>query len=235
MAVVALLAQGTPQNPSPMSDSTWPHPRVIRYDVPGCGALSTVTLYISDRFKPRGQIDLVVHFHGAPGDRASCPERERADGARHRAAGLGSRVYADAFADAAMFTRLLDEAASDSVSSRGDRSNRPITLSSLAPATARCAPSSRTSSCSTRQRRHPARQPARVVRDRGRFVGTAPQGSAVNEASLDVFTRLAAEAAAGRKRFWVTHSEVYPGTYASTTGHRRRPARLADSCRVGPC
>ncbi len=32
-----------------------------------------------------------------------------------------------------------------------------------------------------------------------------------------MFTRLATEAAAGRTRFWVTHSEVYPGTYASTT------------------
>lgn len=34
---------------------------------------------------------------------------------------------------------------------------------------------------------------------------------AVKVADLDVFTRLAADAAAGRKRFWVTHSEVYPG------------------------
>jgi hypothetical protein len=34
---------------------------------------------------------------------------------------------------------------------------------------------------------------------------------------LDVFLRFAADAARGRKRLWVTHSEVYPGTYASTT------------------
>ena len=40
---------------------------------------------------------------------------------------------------------------------------------------------------------------------------------AVNVSDLDAFTRFAADAAAGRKRFWVTHSEVYPGTYASTT------------------
>ena len=40
---------------------------------------------------------------------------------------------------------------------------------------------------------------------------------AVEVEDLGAFTRLAAEAAAGRTRFWVTHSEVYPGTYASTT------------------
>ena len=34
---------------------------------------------------------------------------------------------------------------------------------------------------------------------------------------LEVFVRFAAAAAAGRKQMWVTHSEVFPGTYASTT------------------
>jgi len=34
---------------------------------------------------------------------------------------------------------------------------------------------------------------------------------------LDVFLRFARDATSGRKRMWVTHSEVFPGTYASTT------------------
>jgi len=34
---------------------------------------------------------------------------------------------------------------------------------------------------------------------------------------LDVFVRFAADAVAGEKQMWVTHSEVFPGTYASTT------------------
>jgi hypothetical protein len=40
---------------------------------------------------------------------------------------------------------------------------------------------------------------------------------AVDTSSLAPFFAFAREAAAGRKRLWITHSEVYPGTYASTT------------------
>jgi hypothetical protein len=39
----------------------------------------------------------------------------------------------------------------------------------------------------------------------------------VDPTGLEPFVRLAADAAGGRKRFWITHSEVFPGTYASTT------------------
>ena len=39
----------------------------------------------------------------------------------------------------------------------------------------------------------------------------------VDLGSLEPFLLFAEEAAAGRKRMRVTHSEVYPGTYASTT------------------
>jgi hypothetical protein len=40
---------------------------------------------------------------------------------------------------------------------------------------------------------------------------------AVDASTLEVFLKLASDASAGRKRFTVMHSEVYPGTYASTT------------------
>lgn len=36
-------------------------------------------------------------------------------------------------------------------------------------------------------------------------------------ADVDAFTRLAADAVAGRKQFLILHSEVFPGTYAGTT------------------
>ena len=35
--------------------------------------------------------------------------------------------------------------------------------------------------------------------------------------SLEILARFAEDAAHGHKRLWVTHSEVYPGTFASTT------------------
>ena len=42
-------------------------------------------------------------------------------------------------------------------------------------------------------------------------------GGVVNAADLDSFVKFAREAVAGRKTFVFTHSEIFPGTYASTT------------------
>src|SRR3989442_11775564 len=42
-------------------------------------------------------------------------------------------------------------------------------------------------------------------------------GGAIDRAGLEAFISLAREAVAGRKSFVVTHSEIFPGTYASTT------------------
>src|SRR4030095_12022326 len=39
----------------------------------------------------------------------------------------------------------------------------------------------------------------------------------VDPAGVAAFVSFATEAAANRNRLWITHSEVYPGTYASTT------------------
>jgi hypothetical protein len=39
----------------------------------------------------------------------------------------------------------------------------------------------------------------------------------VDSTGLAAFVSFAADAVANRKRLWITHSEVYPGTYASTT------------------
>jgi hypothetical protein len=55
----------------------------------------------------------------------------------------------------------------------------------------------------------------------------------VLSADIDAFAKLALDAVAGRKQFVILHSEVFPGTYASTTetadavlrglGLKRRP------------
>jgi hypothetical protein len=43
------------------------------------------------------------------------------------------------------------------------------------------------------------------------------EGGAIDATGLDSFIAFAKEAAAGRKSFVFTHSEIFPGTYASTT------------------
>ena len=43
------------------------------------------------------------------------------------------------------------------------------------------------------------------------------KGGALDERNLEVFVRFARAAMRGEKRFVVTHSEIFPGTFASTT------------------
>src|SRR5688572_18456567 len=99
------------QNPSPMSESTRPHPRVARYEAPGRRAtLSIGTLYLPPGFKAARPFPLLVHFHGAP-----WLIEHHVHGRWPAAAlvtvqiGSGSRVYAEAFADPARFAALLEE------------------------------------------------------------------------------------------------------------------------------
>jgi hypothetical protein len=44
-----------------------------------------------------------------------------------------------------------------------------------------------------------------------------PQESQLDEADLDAWLAFGREAIAGRKRLLITHSEIFPGTFASTT------------------
>src|SRR5713101_7397170 len=56
-----------PQNPSPMVDSTRPHPRMTKQEVAGQRfSLSVGTLYLAPGWRHRPKVPLIVHFHGAP-------------------------------------------------------------------------------------------------------------------------------------------------------------------------
>src|SRR5262249_24222731 len=44
-----------------------------------------------------------------------------------------------------------------------------------------------------------------------------PKESKLEEENLRVFVKLARDAADGKKQFLVTHTEIFPGTFASTT------------------
>jgi hypothetical protein len=218
-ALVVFLAQMTPQHPSPMSDTTRPHPRVDRYDVPGRrSALSVGSVYISPDFDPGAPRPLVVHLHGAPW-LLEHHVRERAPQAVLLTVQLGggSRIYADTFAGPERFSALVTEASARVSELAGRRVElQSITLSSFSAGYGGVR-------SILRHREQYARVDAVVLADslHASYVGdSAPARSAdlpVDESGLDVFKEFAADAASGRKRFRVTHSEVYPGTYASTT------------------
>jgi len=232
-------AQAAAQNPSPMSDSTRPHPRVERYDVPGRRApLSLGTLYISPAFDASRPHVLLLHFHGAPW-LVEHHVRERLPQAALVTVqiGSGSRVYADAFADAPRFGALLDEVDSRLRELTGRApSRRSIALSSFSAGYGAIR-------SILSQPDHARRVDVVLLADslHASYTGDAAAPRAadlpVDQATLEPFLTFADEAAAGRKTLWVTHSEVYPGTYASTTetadallrraGLARRPALKA--------
>ncbi len=111
LVLLVVLAQASAQNPSPMSDSTRPHTRVERYEVPGRrAALSLGTLYVPPSFDPARPFLLIVHFHGAPWlVEHHVRERQPQAALITVQIGAGSRVYAEAFGDPARFATLLAE------------------------------------------------------------------------------------------------------------------------------
>ncbi len=173
---------------------------------------------------------LVMHFHGTPW----LIEHHIAKAVPHAALvtvnlGAGSGRYAAPFADAAKFSALLDEAADATARITGRRPTwSSVTLTSFSAGYGAVRAILSTPDTA-------ARVNAVILLDslHASYViegdPSAPRSKdpAVNVSDLDAFTRFAADAAAGRKRFWVTHSEVYPGTYASTTDTARCVARVA--------
>lgn len=179
---------------------------------------------------------LMVHFHGAPW----LIEHHIATAAPRAALvtvnlGAGSSRYAAPFADETRFATLLDEAADAAARVLGRRPTwSSVTLTSwsagygaIRAILARPEASARVRAVILLDSLH-----ASYIVD-GEPAAPRAKDPTVKTSDIEVFTRLASEAAAGRVRFWVTHSEVYPGTYASTTdtadallaslGLRRRP------------
>jgi hypothetical protein len=115
--VMRVEAQQAAQNPSPMTDTTRPHPRIEKVEVTGrrteLAALKGAVLFAGPRINPDKAVPLIIHFHGV----SWLMEYHIA---RHfpKAAlitvnlGSGSRVYGTPFADPEMFQKLIDEAKS---------------------------------------------------------------------------------------------------------------------------
>jgi hypothetical protein len=204
-----------------MSDTTRPHPRSPESPAPGKRLTMPLgQLFLSDRFPSREQAPLIVHFHGEP----RLIEQHIARSAPTAALlainlGAGSSRYADTFIDPARFRILLDQAASGVGTITGRRPVwSSITLTSFSAG-------------------YGAVRAILQVPDNAALVNnvlladsmhasyvtegdvSAPRAAdlPVDPAGVAAFVSFAADAVANRKRFWITHSEVYPGTYASTT------------------
>lgn len=200
------------QNPSPMTETVRRHERVEKTEIKGQRwTLSIGTLLLPETARVRDTIPLYIHFHGAPWlAEWSVNQHERHAAIITAQLGSGSGVYAQPFKNQAKFTELLDEAAKALSPDRPVRFH-PVVLSGW---------SAGYGAIREILRNHDnwSRIDAVLLED-GIHTSYVPDGQPgpLDPAGLQPFIDFAREAIAGRKTFLITHSEIYPGTFASTT------------------
>jgi hypothetical protein len=205
LALGAARAQ-QPQNPSPMVEHTRAHLRLKEQSPPGRReALEPGTLFIPARTRPT---TLLFFFHGG----TWLPEVAAAR--NHMAvvtvqAGNGSGSYTRLFTDPARFPALLGEAE--------QKAHLHFTRVILGGWSAGCGAV-----------RQILRSPAAYARTSAILLidgvhtdydggHPGPLESKLDGDNLDIWLKFFRDAIARRKAAIVTHSEIFPGTYASTT------------------
>ena len=195
-----------------MAESSRAHKRLTKIDVPGKRIdLSSGTLLIPNTARIQRTMPLYIHFHGAP-----WVAEQSINAFNPRAAiitfniGAGSGVYSRAFHEPVRFEQLLQEAAK-AIDPNHPPEFRPIVLSSF---------SAGYGAIREILKNHDNwKYFNRVVLADSLHTGYIPDGAPgpLDPAPLQPFLEFAREAAAGRKILVVTHSEIFPGTFASTT------------------
>lgn len=204
------------QNPSPMIEKTRSHDRIGRGKAQGRVIQldhlfdTAPTLFVRDELADRESLDVLVHFHGAPEVPIEATEMAGAAVALIVVnLGSGSRAYEQPFAGTDAFHRLLGVAADTlgkdfghiylSAFSAGYGAVRALLSDNDAP------------------------QIEGVLLLDGLHTSYIPDGMPIADGGridttlLAPFLEFAKQAAAGEKTFVFTHSEVFPGTFASTT------------------
>lgn len=191
------------QNPSPMVEHTRAHQRLREETLAGRReALEVGTLFIPAGLKIKSRIPLFIHFHGGTWLPEVAASRVGGTAVISAQLGSGSGVYAKPFGDPKLFAKLIAEAETKAHVTFG-----PITLTSW--------------SAGYGAVREILKIPANYARVDGVLLidgmHTGYVDGRPDPEGLATFLQFARDAAAGRKRMIVTHSEIFPGTYASTT------------------
>lgn len=209
------------QFPSPMVDYIRRHERIENKDVPGVSivlkdALSKpVEVYFSDKSNESGPMDLLIHFRGS----SYVPKHAVYD-SNHPLLlavvnlGSGSAVYENAFKDKSTFPKLV-EMIYKTASERKAAKIKPsrIYLSSF---------SAGYGAVRAILKNHQPMVHGIVLLD-GLHTDYIPsrrvlsQGGRLNDENLKDFIQYAQLAIDNKKKLLITHSEILPGTYASTT------------------
>jgi hypothetical protein len=213
------------QNPSPMVDNTRAHERIATQKFPGIeftisGVLpKPVEIFVPQRQQKSRGFDLLLHFHGAGFvvHRAAAQYKEAIVAAIVNL-GAGSSVYGSAFEDSTTFPALL-KTITDSLQQERTQSvvMRKIILSGFSAGYGAIR-----KIISTQQNFN--RVDAILLLD-GIHASYVPErqvlaeGGKIDSTGLMAFIRFAGEAAKKNsgKKFLITHSEIFPGTFVSTT------------------
>jgi hypothetical protein len=211
------------QNPSPMVEQTRAHERLVQKPVGGAvrmfpGPLGKpVELFVPDRSRGDEVVDVTIHFLGA----AWLPEQAIASMPGANVVdivnlGAGSGIYDRAFSEPAAFDSLLAVTSRElSVAAGRSVRIRRVTLVGFSAGHGAVR-------AILRDARNFARVDAVVLLD-GMHTSYIPEGSplatgaVLDTTNLVAFANFARAAMRGEKRFVVTHSEIFPGTFASTT------------------
>jgi hypothetical protein len=214
-------AQG--QNPSPMVEHTRAHERLENTPLDGESLTIAgpgerhVEIFVPASVDTDSAITLVVHFHGAGWIAAQSVARVGHNTVSVAVnVGSGSTVYDRTFSDPAVFTALVRDVTDAVAAARGvDVTVGDISLTGFSAghgairAILRHPPHfAAVGSVLLLDGMHTSYQPEGTV---------MAQGGTLDRRNLDVWADYARAAIAGDKRFIVTHSEIFPGTFASTT------------------
>jgi hypothetical protein len=211
------------QNPSPMTETTRAHERLAQHPFDGINESFSgpggkpIEVFIPRKVRGDGPIDLVIHFLGASWVAAQAIEGLRAPTVVAVVnLGAGSSAFQRPFTDPSAFDSLLAGVQREVTTATGKPMQMGrLTLSGFSAGHGAI----RTI---LRDPKYFARVDAVLLLD-GMHTSYVPEGTTLaaggtlDTTNLTAFAAFARAAMKGEKRFVVTHSEIFPGTFASTT------------------
>ena len=170
--------------------------------------LSLGTLFVPAKLQSKSQAPVLFFFHaqGAVPEIAAARNNMVVVSA---VLGAGSRVYAKPFLDPTFFNKLFTEA-----QTRAGMKLGPITLAGWS---AGCGAIRQI--MSTTEYYDKVSNAIMIDGIHTSYLDgkPGPLESRIDPEPLQIFIRMSRDAIAGRKRVIITHSEIFPGTFASTT------------------
>ena len=204
------LAAQVQQNPSPMVEHTREHPRLEKTVPAGQrNTLELGTLFVPETLKQRRQVKLLLFFYGGDWLPEFAVSKQHNMAVIAVQAGAGSSSYERLFADPARLPRLIAEAEAKSGLKFGE-----IDLGGWS---AGCGALRKILGDPPSYDRV-----SRVLCIDGVHAGyvddkPGPEESRIETNNLQIWLRFGRDAIAGKKRLIITHTEIFPGTFASTT------------------